>query len=82
MITMLNVDAALQHACAIFREAADRGEITPAERDLLTDGAILLVMHVDDEAQEGRAGSRSGWPAVARPEPAGRHGRHVAAAAA
>ena len=82
MITVLTVDAALQHICAIFRERADRGDITPTERDLLIDGAILLVMHVDDEAQEGRAGAHAGWPEGARPEPAGRHGRHVAAAAA
>ena len=82
MITVLTVDAALRHMCAIFREQADRGDITPAERDLLTDGAILLAMHVDDLAQNGRAGPHPGWPEGALPEPAERHGRHAAAAAA
>ena len=54
MITVLTVDSALQDTCAIFRERAGRGDITPAERDLLIDGAILLAMHVDDLAGEGR----------------------------
>ena len=79
---MLTVDAALQRICAIFREQADRGDITPTERDLLTDGAILLAIHVDDLAQDGRVGSHFGWPEGALPEPAGRHERHAAAAAA
>ncbi|MGZ3303283.1 MAG: hypothetical protein ACXVBG_20575, partial [Isosphaeraceae bacterium] len=61
MITVLTVEAALQHTCAIFRERADRGDITPAERDLLIDGAILLAMHVDELAREGRADSAPGW---------------------
>jgi hypothetical protein len=82
VITVLTVDAALQHICAIFREQADRGDITPAERDLLIDGAILLAMHVDDLARDGLASPHAGWPAGASPEPAGRHERHVAAAAA
>jgi hypothetical protein len=82
VITVLTVDAALQHICAIFRERADRGDITPTERDLLIDGAILLAMHVDDLAQDGRVGSHSGWPEESLPEPAGRHERHMAAAAA
>ena len=82
MITVLTVDAALQHICAIIREQADRGDITPAERDLLIDGAILLAMHVNDLALDGRVGSHSGWPEGALPEPVGRHERHVAAAAA
>ena len=60
MITVLTVEAALQRTCAVFREQADRGDITPAERDLLTDGAILLAMHVDDLAQEGSADSAPG----------------------
>jgi hypothetical protein len=46
VITVLTVEAALQDTCAIFRERAGRGDITPAERDLLIDGAILLAMHV------------------------------------
>jgi hypothetical protein len=82
VITVLTVDAALQHICAIFREQADRGDITPAERDLLIDGAILLAMHVDDLAQDGRAGTHSGWPEEALPEPAGRHEQHSVTAAA
>jgi hypothetical protein len=82
VITVLTVDAALQHTCAIFREQADRGDITPAERDLLIDGAILLAMHLDDLAQDRRVDSYPSWPAGTRPEPAGRHERHVVAAAA
>ena len=82
VITVLTVDAALQHICAIFREQADRGDITPSERDLLIDGAILLAMHVDDLAQNGRVGSHSGWPERALPKPGGRHERHAAAAVA
>jgi hypothetical protein len=82
VITVLTVEAALEHTCAIFREQADRGDITPAERDLLIDGAILLAMHVDDLAQQGRAGPAPGWLEVARPAAAGRHERHLAAAAA
>ncbi len=57
MITVLTVEAALEHTCASFRERADRGNITAAERDLLTDGAILLAMHIDDLAWQDRAGS-------------------------
>ena len=79
MITVLTVDAALQHICAIFREQADRGDITPTERDLLIDGAILLAMQVDDLARDDCAGSRSGWPDATLPKPAGRHERLVAA---
>ena len=82
VITVLTVDAELEHICAIFREQADRGEITPTERDLLIDGAILLAMHVDDLARDGRVGARSGWPEGALPQPVGRHERHAAAAAA
>jgi hypothetical protein len=82
VITVLTVDAALQHICAIIREQADRGDITPTECDLLMDGAILLAMHVDDLAQDGRTGAQSGWPERALPDPVGRHERHAAAAAA
>ena len=83
VITVLNVDAALQRICAIFREQADRGDITPTERDLLIDGAILLAMHVDDDlARDSSAGSDSGWPEGALPEPVGRHERRATAAAA
>jgi hypothetical protein len=83
VITVLTVDSELQHVCGIFREQADRGEITPIERDLLIDGAILLAMHVDDDlARDGRVGSDSGSPEGALPKSAGRHERRVAAAAA
>jgi hypothetical protein len=83
VITVLTVDEALQRVCATMREHADRGDITPAERNLLIDGAILLAMHVDgDLARDGRVGSDSGWPERALPRPAGRHERWVAAAAA
>lgn len=77
MITALTVDAALQRICAIFREQADRGDITPTERDLLLDGAILLAMHVDDlgmaasarapAGQRGRYGNRLGGTNDTRP---------------
>ena len=82
VITVLTVDSALQDTCAIFRERAGRGDITPAERDLLIDGAILLAMHVDDLAGEGRPDRAPGRAGAARPEPAGRHERHPVAAAA
>jgi hypothetical protein len=82
VITVLTVDAALQRTCAMFREQAGRGDITPTERDLLTDGAILLAMHVDDLARDGRVGSDSGWPEGALPKPVGRHERQAVAAAA
>lgn len=59
MITVLTVDEALQQTCAIFREEADRGDITPAERDLLIDGAILLAMHIDDQAARTASGRLS-----------------------
>ena len=81
VITVFTVDAALQRVCAIFREQADRGDITPAECDLLTDGAILLAMHVDDLDRAVYVGSRSGWPEWKLPAPVGRHERRAAAAA-
>lgn len=79
-MTVFTVDAALESTCATFRERADRGDITPAERDLLIDGAILLAMHIDDLPREDRAGPTPGWPRMARPAPAGRHERHQSAA--
>jgi hypothetical protein len=82
VITVLTVEAALEHTCATFRERADRGDITPAECDLLTDGAILLAMRIDDLAWDGRAGSGPDWPEAARPTPSGRHQRNPAPAAA
>jgi hypothetical protein len=82
VITVLTVDEALQHVCAIFREHADRGEITPAERDLLIDGAILLAMYVDDHACDSDAGPDTGCPERALPEPVGRHERQTATVAA
>jgi hypothetical protein len=82
VITVLTVEAALEQTCAIFRERADRGDITPAERDLLIDGAILLAMHIDALAPQDRADSTLGRPGMARPASAGRHERYPAAAAA
>ncbi len=82
MITVLTVDEALQHVCAVFREQADWGDITSTERDLLIDGAILLAMRVDDQARDGRVGSDSGGPEGALPKPAGRRERQAVAAAA
>ena len=79
-MTVFTVDAALESTCATFRERADRGDITPAERDLLMDGAILLAMHIDDLAGEDRVGPTPGWPGMARPAAAGRHERYQAAA--
>ena len=80
VMTVFTVDAVLESTCATFRERADRGDITPAERDLLIDGAILLAMHIDDLPGEDRAGPTPGWPRMARPAPAGRHERHQSAA--
>ena len=80
VMTVFTVDAALESTCATFREQADRGDITPAERDLLIDGAILLAMHIDDLPREDRAGLTPGRPRMARPAPAGRHERHQSAA--
>ncbi len=84
MLNVLTVDAALQHTCAIFREQADRGEITMTERDLLIDGAILLAMHLETLSQDARIGSPPAAPAIAAAEMAapGRHERHPAPAAA
>jgi hypothetical protein len=82
VITVLSVDAALEQVCAIFREHADRGDINLAERDLLIDGAILLAMHIERQAQEGRHGWDSGWPQEPLSKRAGRHERHPAAVAA
>jgi hypothetical protein len=80
VITVLTVDEALQHVCATFREHAGRGDITPAECDLMIDGAILLAMRIDDVTRDGRVGSGSGWPGETLPAPAGRHERYAAAA--
>ena len=81
MLTVLSVDEALQHMCALFREQADRGTITPSERDLLIDGAVLLAMRVDDLARDDRADPDPGRPEWALPQPAGKHERHMARAA-
>jgi hypothetical protein len=80
VINVITVETALERTCANFREQADQGGITPAERDLLINGAILLAMHIDDLAQEGRSDSGRGWPEVLRPAPPGRHERYLAAA--
>lgn len=60
VITVLTVDEALQHTCAMLREQADRGDVTSAERDLLIDGAILLAMRIDDQDRDDRVGPDSG----------------------
>lgn len=60
VITVLTVDEALQHTCAMLREQADRGDVTSAERDLLIDGAILLAMRIDDQDRDDRTGPDSG----------------------
>jgi hypothetical protein len=83
VITVLTIDAALQHVCATLRERANRADITPTERDLLIDGAILLAVHVEDMATDGYVSSCSGRPEQPLSEPpAGRHERHAIAAAA
>jgi hypothetical protein len=82
VLTVLTVDEALQHICAVLREQAVRGDIAPTERDLMIDGAILLAMRVDDLARDDRAGSDPDWAAEARPGLAGRHERHAAVATA
>lgn len=87
VITVLTVDEALQHICAIFRDEANLGDITPTERDLLMDGAILLAMSVDDMSREDRFGPGSGRTEEALPRRAtlprraGRHERPRFAAA-
>lgn len=60
MITVLTVDKALQQTCEMFREQADRGDVTSAERDLLIDGAILLAMRIDDQDRDDRTDPDSG----------------------
>jgi len=74
VITVLTVDEALKHLGATFCEQAERGRITPAERDLLMDGAILLAMNIEDLDRESHVGSHF--------EPVGRHERHTPASAA
>ena len=71
VITVLTVEAALQDTCAVFRERAGRGDITPAERDLLIDGAILLAMRAVDDLSARAALTR---PRAGR-ERRGRTGR-------
>lgn len=81
VLTVLTVDEALQHMCAQFREQADRGSITPSERDLLIGGAVMLAMRVDDLARDDRTDPDSGRPERPLRKPAGRHERQVARAA-
>ena len=81
VLTVLTVDEALQHMCRLFREQADRGSITPSERDLLIDGAVLLAMRVDDLARDDRGDPDPGWPEWPLQKPAGRHERQMAHAA-
>jgi len=69
VITVLTVDEALQHIYAVLREQANQGDITPTERDLMIDGAILLAMRVDDLARDGGVSSHSGRPEDGGPGP-------------
>ena len=61
---MFTVDAALERTCADFREQAARGEITAGERDLLTDGAILLAVYLEELIKDARAAEPPSWPVV------------------
>jgi hypothetical protein len=60
--TVITVDAALQHTCAIFGEQAAHGEITAAECDLLTDGAVLLAVNLEALIQDAHASGPPSWP--------------------
>ena len=82
MITVFAVDSALRRVCAIFSAQADRGDITPTERDLLMDGAIMLAMHVDELARDSLAAPDPVWPQGAHSKPFGRHERQAVAVAA
>jgi hypothetical protein len=61
---VFTVDAALERTCADFREQAARGEITAGERDLLTDGAILLAVYLEELIKDARAAEPPSWPVV------------------
>ena len=63
---MFIVDAALEHTCAEFRLRAADGQITPAERDLLIDGAVLLAANIEELIQEARASQPPAWLDAAR----------------
>jgi hypothetical protein len=67
--------------CGLFREQADRGSITPSERDLLIDGAVLLAMRVDDLARDDRTEPDSDRTEWTLQKPDGRPERHMARAA-
>jgi hypothetical protein len=73
VITVLTVEAALHDTCALFGERTGRGDITPAERDLL---------HVDDLAGEAALTRPPGPGGSGAAGTAGRHERHPVAAAA
>jgi hypothetical protein len=62
VVTVLIVDAALEHTCAEFRSHAVDGQITASEADLLTDGAILLAANIEELLRGTRAGLRPLWP--------------------
>jgi hypothetical protein len=59
VVAVFVVDMALEHVCAEFRLRATDGQITAVERDLLTDGAILLAAKIENLVQDSRTGSRS-----------------------
>lgn len=69
---MFTVDAVLQHTCAEINEQADRGQLSAVERDLLVDGAILLAVHLDALARDGRVGMPGAWHQASAAS-AGRH---------
>jgi hypothetical protein len=49
------VDVALEQLCAEFRSRAADGQITAVERDLLIDGAVLLVSKIEELQNDARA---------------------------
>lgn len=69
---MFIVDSALQHTCAEITAQGIRGHLSPAERDLLIDGAVLLAVHLDALAQDGHDDMSAAWH-EASAAPVGRH---------
>jgi hypothetical protein len=61
VVTVMIVDAALEHTCAEFRSRAAGGQITAAERDLLIDGAVLLAAGIEELLQDARVDVPRGW---------------------
>ena len=61
VITVLTVDAALQHVCAELRERAIGATSLLPSVTLTPDGAILLAMLIDDPQADDHADPDSGW---------------------